>query len=230
MDCDKIESEYVLSKFKIRKKRHNKKKLFLILFTVLFCVVLMFMYFNNIVNPLILSYGEAQVRELLLVSSNNAIRDINDVSYQDLITINYDSDNKSVTSIYCNSFSINKLSNNIALTNQQILNDNALIGINIPIGTLSGISFFIGKGSDINFIVEPKGRVKCDFFTTFTSAGINQTSHKIFVRVQSEASLILPFTSKVITHSVDYLVSEFLIVGEVPSVYFNTTNLSDLYK
>ena len=230
MDCDKIESEYVLSKFKLRKRRHNKKKLFVILLTIFFCVVLIFMYFNNIVNPLILSYGEAQVRELLLVSSNKAIRDINDVSYQDLITINYDSDNKSVTSIYCNSWEINKLSNSIALTNQQMLDNNAQIGINIPIGTLSGISFFIGKGSDINFIVEPKGRVKCDFFTTFTGAGINQTSHKIFVRVQSEASLILPFTSKAITHSVDYLVSEFLIVGEVPSVYFNTTNLSDLYK
>lgn len=229
MNCDEIESEYVLSKFKMSKKKRNRKKLFAIFLVLFLLFFLIFLYFNKIANPLILYYGEAEVEKMLVTASNNAILNNNSISYENLIQIDYASDN-SISSIICSASEINSLTNNLVTTTQNEIDSETRLGINIPLGTLSGISFLIGKGSDVNFAVNPMGRVKCTFNTSFTSAGINQTSHKIYALIECEASLILPFQMKKISSKVEYLISEFLIVGKVPSTYLNITSLNDLIK
>lgn len=229
MNCDEIESEYVLSKFKMSKKRRNRKKVFAVFLVIFSILFLVFLYFHNTLNPLILYYGEAEVEKLLVSASNEAILDVNSVSYDNLIQISYASDN-TISSIVCNGSEINVLSNSLVMNAQNRLDENARLGINIPIGTLTGISFLIGKGSNVNFAVNPIGSVKCTFNTSFTSAGINQTSHKIYALIECEASLILPFQMKKINTKIEYLISEFLIVGKVPDTYLNITSLNDLIK
>ncbi len=229
MECDKIESDYVLARFKMSKRKRCKKRLFLILLIIFLIAFLIFLYFNKIANPLIIAYGEAQVNKLLVEASNSAISKINTFSYENLIHINYDSDN-TISSIIADGQKINSIANSLAFDTQNQINDLSSIGIYIPIGTLSGISFLIGKGSNINLSVNPIGSVKCDFYTSFSSAGINQTLHKIYVVIESQASLILPFQTQKIKNSTKYLVSECVIIGKVPSTYLNITSLKDLYK
>lgn len=166
---------------------------------------------------------------MLVEASNNAISKINTFSYDNLIHINYDSNN-SISSIIADSQAINNIANTLAIDTQKQINDLSSLGITIPIGTFSGISFLIGKGSDVNLSVNPIGSVKCEFYTSFTSAGINQTLHKIYVAIESQASLILPFQMQKIKNLTSYLISECVIIGEVPSTYLNITSLKDLYK
>ena len=111
---------------------------------------------------------------------------------------------------------------------KQKLNENTQIGIKIPIGSLSGIGFLSGRGNNVNFAINPIGSVVCNFYTSFTSAGINQTSHKIFVSLQSNISLILPFKNEILQNKLDYLISESLIVGKIPNTYLNITDLQKL--
>lgn len=193
-----------------------------------FCFLIL-EYFINIVNPIIFSYGEAEINRLLIRSSNNAILNISSVTYDDLISINYDS-NRDVTSIIANSSSINNLANSLAIETQREIDLNAKLGISIPFGTCTGLGFLSGKGSDINLSVSPIGNVSSKFYTSFTSVGINQTSHKIFISISSQASLILPFGTKNISKSIDYLICECLIVGDVPNTYLSISSLSELYK
>lgn len=194
-----------------------------------FCSFLFFQYLINVVNPIIFTYGESEISKLLVTSCNNAILNISTVSYDDLIEIDYDSGGK-ISAIFANASRINNLANSLAIESQREIDLHAVLGISIPFGTCTGIGFLSGKGSAINFSVTPIGNVTSQFYTAFTSVGINQTSHKIFVSIKSEAALILPFGTKMVRKNIDYLVTECLIVGEVPSTYLNISSLGELYK
>jgi len=226
---DEINSCYVKSHIKLCKKRKIRKKIIIISLVTSFFLFLICQYFVNVVNPIIFAYGEAEINRLLVSSSNSAILNISTVSYDDLITINYDINND-ISSIVANSSSINILANSLAIETQREIDLNAKMGISIPFGTCTGIGFLSGKGSDINLSVSPIGNVTSQFFTSFSSVGINQTSHKIFITIKSEASLILPFGTKNVTKSIDYLLCECLIVGDVPNTYLNVSSLGELCK
>ena len=122
MECDKIESDYVLARFKMSKRKRCKKRLFLILLIIFLIVFLIFLYFNKIANPLIIAYGEAQVNKLLVEASNSAISKINTFSYENLIHINYDSDN-TISSIIADGQKINSIANILAVDTQNQIND-----------------------------------------------------------------------------------------------------------
>ena len=155
------------------------------------------------------------------VACNQAISEASIVNnYYDLVTVEYDSNN-TISMVRANTEMINKISNILAQTTQEIIKKNCEIGLKIPIGTLSGIGFFSGKGFKINFNISPIGSVICHFYTTFTSAGINQTNHKIFVNIESNCSIILPFKTCVVNTKADYLLTECVIVGSVPTTYLN---------
>ncbi len=227
MSCQEYESEYVTNKIKMAKRKRTKKVLFVLIFAVFFVVVSVLVFLSRVVNPIVMSYGEAQVNKMLAVSSNSAVNEITAVNYNDLINVSY-SASGDVLSIKANTNEINKIGNTLAIHTQQKLDEVATMGVNIPIGTLSGIAFLSGVGTDATFKVNPIGNAKCSFYTSFSSCGINQTVHKIYVTIESEASLILPFGMKVIKSENSYIVSEFVIVGKVPSTYLNITSLDDL--
>lgn len=67
----------------------------------------------------------------------------------------------------------------------------------------------------------PIGNVLCKFSSKFTSAGINQTLHSIFVDVQTSVSIILPTRTVQVGGSSQVLIAESVIVGKVPDVYLN---------
>lgn len=227
VDCQEFQSKYVENKFK-RAKKKKIKRVFIALFLVtLFVVSSVIVFFKNVVNPIVLAFGEAQINKMLVASSNNAISEIANVNYSDLVEVTYASSGE-VLSIKANIGEINKIGNTLALHTQAKIDEMALLGVNIPLGTLSGVAFLSGVGSDVTFKITPIGNAKCVFYTSFSSCGINQTSHKIFVTIVSEASLILPFGIKVVKSQNSYVASEFVIVGKVPNTYFNVTSIDDL--
>ena len=229
MNCQEIQSEYVSSKFK-KAKNKKKKKVIICTFAVLFLVFfLVVVFFNNVFNPIIYVYGETEITKLMVVSSNQAINELSSINYNDIITISY-SNNNEISLISANSQKINQIANNLALITQQKIDKVSTFGLQVPVGTITGIPFLIGKGSTLHFAINPIGNVKCDFYTSFEQSGINQTNHKIFVAIQTEVSLILPFNIKNIKNSTDYLLSECVIIGKVPNTYLGITSLDELSK
>ena len=61
----------------------------------------------------------------------------------------------------------------------------------------------------------------CNFESEFTSVGINQTLHSIYVCVNIESIINIPFNSSSITHNSKVLLSETILVGKVPELYLN---------
>ena len=100
--------------------------------------------------------------------------------------------------------------------------------LSIPIGSFSGLPVLSGVGPVVSVPTAPYGSVKCTFLSKFVSAGINQTVHKIYLNVETSISLVLPFNKLKVDDSTEVLISESLIIGEIPETYLMAEEKSDL--
>ena len=220
-----IDSYYVEKYFKKKNKKRTIIKATLCFFIVIFFIYLILSFISKKVNPIIVSFSESTISNLLTNSCNEAISQCaSQIEYDNLIYIKYDSNN-SVSEIHANIEQVNKLSNFLATYTQSKIDEGCKSGLQISIGTLSGIGFLLGRGQVIKFNINTIGNVICKFNSEFLTAGINQTVHRILINIEAECFLTLPFSTIRIKKNIDYLVSESIIVGKVPEVYLNGQTL-----
>lgn len=69
------------------------------------------------------------------------------------------------------------------------------------------------------------GNVETDLRSEFISQGINQTLHRVYLQVKCQVSILTPFDNieRDITNQV--LLAESVIVGNIPSTYYNLDGL-----
>jgi sporulation protein YunB len=146
------------------------------------------------------------------------------VRYNDLITVTKDGAGK-IQLIQANAVLINRLAQDTARTSELQLSKIGEQGINIPIGTLSGLTIFTGQGPSITVKVVPAGSVVCEFMSEFENAGINQTRHKIYLEVVTAVLVVLPANNLTIYTNTQVLVAESIIVGEVPNTYLSMESI-----
>lgn len=222
-------SDYILNRFKICRTKKRKRRIFSIFFLIIGIVSLFFTYCVKIVNPIIYEFSTAEIERLIIKASNSAINlAFSNYDYKDIVSIEYDKEGN-ISFIKVNQIQINKIISFISMKTQEHIDEKTKIGIFIPIGTCSGIGFLSGKGSEINININPIGNVVSFLKSEFKEAGINQTIHKLYIDIQCEMSIILPFGYKKVTKNLQSLVSESLIIGKIPNIYFQTENLSDFY-
>ena len=215
---------------KIKRKSWRKKRGFLIFFSVLLLIItIVSWYLIKVINPIIVSIGEAKVKSLATKAINNAVTEIlcDGYTYDDIIDIQSD-EQGNISFIRAHSLVINKLTRDLVATSQSKLDIIGEQGIGIPIGTLMGIPILMGKGPEIRIKLFPIGAISCSFKSEFTQAGINQTNHKIYVNINSNVSVILPVSARNVQSTSQFLICESIIVGRVPEVYLNSDNLDEM--
>lgn len=217
---------------RICRKQQKKKKGIKFWFTfcaIIFGLFLIVGYFAKNISRAVFSYSESKVRALSVKAVNNAVSELvsNRNIYDNLvnITTNVDGD---ITLIQANSIQINMLMKDLIKTSQLKLEKIGADGINIPIGTFTGLNLLNGKGPNINIGLIPIGDVACSFYSEFNSAGINQTLHRLYVTIDTNVSVILPFSTNIVNTTTDILICESVIVGEIPEVYLNSNKLDGL--
>lgn len=206
-----------------------KRKIFIML-AVLFCIfILVMLYLNFVVNPVIISTSTAKVRSLSQRAVEGVVWQVlSDSSvYDTLINMTRDDTGK-IVAVNSNSATINMLALELAEKAQDSLSQMGASGVNIPIGSFSGLPIFTGRGPNVNIKMLPIGTIYCKFFSSFTSAGINQTNHRVYLRVFSSVSVILPMANQVIDTQTELMISESIIIGEIPDTYLNSETLDDM--
>lgn len=93
-------------------------------------------------------------------------------------------------------------------------------------GSFTGFKLLAGKGPGVKITISPIGNVETDLKSEFTSQGINQTLHRVYLQVKCEVSILTPFDnlSRDVTNQV--LLAENVIVGNIPSTYYNLEGLN----
>ena len=102
------------------------------------------------------------------------------------------------------------------------------VALYIPLGSFSGIPIFSGLGPIVEVAAMPYASVGCQFLSKFEMAGINQTLHKIYLSVNTVVSMVFPFSSVEVNEISDVLVSESLIIGEIPDTYLMAAENGDM--
>lgn len=217
--CNKKTKLYMPFKFKIG-----------IFFCILLLVIiLVFIYLNNVVNPVIIESSSAKTHSLSQKAVEQAIYETikDNTVYDSLIMITRD-DTGNVIYISTNSLQINLLARQLVKSAQEKLENLGAKGINIPLGTFTGMPIFVGRGPNINIKLLPIGSISCKFNSEFINAGINQTNHKIYLTVTSKVSVILPTANQTVQTTTQIMIAESIIVGKIPDTYLNSASLDDM--
>ena len=216
--------KYYRDKYRKRKKR--KAVLFLSVF--LSFVVLSFVYVYCVVNPVVIEATSHTIYSLSTSAVSNAVYDVlvkNNISYEDLVNIEYN-DSGDITLISLETVELNLLTREFYKVSQDYLDAMGIEGVDVSLGTFSGIPFLSGLGPKINLKLVSIGAMTASFESEFVSAGINQTNHSLYVKLYASVSLILPAYTERVDSVTEMLVAESVIVGKVPQVYLSGGSLN----
>ena len=194
---------------------------------LLFAVVVVYIRF--VVTPVVKTVAEEKVRALTVSTVNAAVTSVLEAepSFVDMVEYGHDA-NGDLNSIKINATRVNAVMQRSVQKTQNGLSDMISSGVNIPVGSVSGITFLSGKGPNLNVAVIPVGSVDARLRSEFSEIGINQTVHKIYLSLDSTIKIIIPGAGNTIKSSSEVLLVESVIIGKVPDTYLNATTMEDM--
>lgn len=211
-----------LGRMMLGRKSYLKYKIIAVF--VLFCTILItgFMYFDREIAPTVQAIGELKAQEIITRSINESIRVVlkEGLDYQDLISVREDEEGN-ITMMQANTFLMNKVASDVALTVQDYLKEIMTTPDRIPIGNALGSQILAQYGPKVKLKLSPRGVVDVNFGTEFEQAGINQTRHRIYLIINTSVRVIVPFSSNNVNVTTYFPVAETIIVGKVPMNYVN---------
>ena len=204
-----------------------------IIVAIFLVIVLILYYFQYIINPVIYSISEGQIRTKTIRAVNNAIgKVVANVNIYDSLCNVITDEYGNISMISANALRINSITKELLTYSQDELDKLMAHTVKIPLGNFSGIPLLSGLGPYISIRVVPMGSMSCYFVSQFSHAGINQTNHRIYVNFESCVNIVMPLESRTITTKSQILICECIIVGKVPDTYLETKdgeeNLLDL--
>ena len=183
-------------------------------------------------KPILTSLATARVSNTVNGIVSAAVNETiysGDVDYDSLISFEKDNEGH-ITAVKSNMAEFNRLQSAIIADILEKLSEVTTRELSIPFGTLTGTPLLAGRGPLISVRMQSVGSSSAHFENAFTSAGINQTKHQIYLVVDVYVSILLPGFSTMTKVSNTYAVAETVIVGLVPEnyTYFsNGQNMAD---
>ncbi len=138
--------------------------------------------------------------------------------YGELVRVTRNQDGEA-TSLEADMAAVNRYKYNVTTSVLSELEKRENQEILLPIGTVIGNQFTSGRGPNVAIKVIPAGYVQTDVFNSFTAAGINQTLHRIMMRVNVSMTAVLPGYSVNTETETSFCIAETVIVGEIPEGY-----------
>ena len=187
-----------------------------------------FTYINANLRPVLLGLSSARVESAAAKAMNEAILEVLASSGGTNELIHVRATESRVFLLQADSAKLNMLAADCANAAQERIAALGEQGVSVPLGTISGIPLFAGRGPRVRMRFTPAGAVKSSFYSEFRSAGINQTLHRINLRLTATVRVILPGETCTLTIEAEAPIAENIIVGDVPGAYTNVANEEDL--
>ncbi|MFY0543669.1 sporulation protein YunB [Brevibacillus sp. H7] len=91
----------------------------------------------------------------------------------------------------------------------------------IPLGLATGNSFLSDIGPKIPITFVPIGSVKTRLDTKLVEAGINMVMVTVFIYVEVNLRIVIPFATDQTTVTTEIPITHSLVIGDVPSYWYN---------
>jgi len=200
-------------------KKLNKFRLTILL--ILIFLVTVSMLFVIAGYPIFIAKCQTSANGTGIRIINNEInRVMKDYSYGDLIAIEKDN-NGNIKLIEAKIVPINEIVSEITSNIQNEINKTPRSKIYIDMSTVTGMVVLKNFGPRINMEMETSGNINTNIISSFESVGINQTLHKISLEINVGISILTPFNIMRKEINAEVLLTEAVIVGEVPSTYLD---------
>lgn len=124
-----------------------------------------------------------------------------------------------ISAIETNVTGISRLRADSILNIRSEISDIDRMTLDIPLGNLAGGMLLTGRGFPVRIKLVPIGDVSGEIYSEFSETGINQTLHRIYLRVRVSMNMIVASDTVRLELADDILVAETVIVGRVPDAY-----------
>lgn len=187
-------------------------------------VILLIFFFrtvNSRIRPILTAMATTGVSNAVTAAVNNAILDgiaAEHISYRDMVQMEIASDGR-VSALTSNLEQANLLRAQLLSLVLKAVSELSSEDFSIPMGNLTDIDLFSGRGPDVTVDVLSTGTAKADFAHEFVDAGVNQTLHRILLELEVEVQILLPGETIELPVSTRVCIAETVIVGQVPDTY-----------
>lgn len=184
---------------------------------------------ENNLSQTMLDMAFAEAYSMAVETLNRAVKLVteNGVTYGELVSAITDEQGH-VTMLRADTMRMNELAAKTALQAEVELNSIKNQFVNIPLGAALGIRSLSGFGPRMSMQILPIGAVHASFDTAFEAAGINQTRHRIFLKLRATVSLIIPTGSQLVEVESTMPIAESIIVGSVPDSFVDVNDQKDI--
>lgn len=189
----------------------------------MFCFVgVIFAFTLFKLRPAFIEYASAYANNIANDVVNDAVSEVFSQNGYSALTDTKTSYSGGIKALETDTVKVNRLKSEITRLIQDKIKTCQSETVSIPLGSAANIYFLAGLGPKIPIRIYPVSVVNTDFNDEFTSAGINQVYHKIYLDVSIEMSFIGFAFAENETVKTSALLSETIIVGDTPQYYGST--------
>ena len=198
----------------------RRRRTVLYLASVFFFTVCVFTGIQRWIRPTVQTRLIYQAKTYAVAALEETVRqelEQMDLSYGRLVRVSREEGR--VVSLETDTVLLNQIKSRItqaAVRKMEKLSDYRLT---VPLGSVSGIDLFSGKGPKVRFLLQPQTAVESQILQQFQSAGVNQTQHRIYLQLDVEIEAVIPGFSAKTSVQTQVELAQTVIVGEVPQFY-----------
>lgn len=203
----------------MRRRRKNGRRAALALFFVLLAFVL---------GVLTLRFQRIFMEYAINICEDSAIKEVGVLmedevfshpeEFSNLVVLERDRDNR-ITALRTDVIAVGKIKARLVSGLFDRLDYLEETQIEVPLGTVFAPNLFTGMGPKVKVGLAGLTQMEAEFVSAFTSAGINQTRHRILIEVHAGFRILTPFGGEDREIVSTYPVTDTVIVGTVPERY-----------
>lgn len=237
-----------------RRLSFNKKKspppiknIFIITMCLFFSLIFLSLWIiDKGIKPTLMEIAEEKTIEFATRTINSAVKSTENISYEDLVDINYDVQGQ-VSTLGWNSSAVNEALRTATERAEYFLygmnkgetidtNDPDLqpldygdsVGdlaakdptvVEIPIGQATGNTILANLGPKIPVHFEIVGSLRSDAVHEVTEFGVNSAMFEIFIPITVNVQIVIPFSTSTAEISTKVLIDSRVIMGDVPEFW-----------
>lgn len=200
-----------------RRKNGRRAALSLLLLMLAVCLGLLTLRFRRIFMEYAINICEdSAIKEVGVLMEDEVFS--HPEEFADLVVLERDSENR-ITALRTDVIAVGKIKARLVSGLFDRLDYLEETQIEVPLGTVFAPDLFTGMGPRVKVGLAGLTQMEAEFVSAFTSAGINQTRHRILIEVHAGFRILTPFGGEDREIVSTYPVTDTVIVGTVPERY-----------
>ncbi|MCD7727633.1 MAG: hypothetical protein LUH57_04740 [Ruminococcus sp.] len=204
-----------------KKKKHLRPKIIILCFVV--AAIVLLVAFDSLIKSrtkdIAMVKSESYAESVVTSSVSECMSECDGFEF---VSKQYSGDK--ITAIEVNSEEVNAFKQMLTETINDKLSDTNNASYKINLAAVLSSNLLGGIGPSVSIYFQNEGSVDLSITSDFSSAGINQTIHRIYATISLDILAVTPSGSYSVPFSTEYVISETVVIGDIPQAYATITD------